>query len=89
MLVKINLEEILEFLRDGKDCKVEIDSNGWSAVIPDDAAGYEDTILVQHFEAYDYEECEDEEDYIGWLKSSFADEIEAKNGELIKIELEK
>lgn len=90
MLVKINLEDVLEFVEDGKDCKVEIDQDGRAYVIPQDAAGYDDSILIQYFDSEDYQECENEEEYISWLKDNFESaDLEANNGEFIKVEFEK
>lgn len=90
MLVKINLEEVMEFVKDGRDCKVEIDADGQAYVMAAEAAGYEDTILIQQFDAYDYEECESEAQYTEWLESCYiGEELEAKNGKKIEIEFTK
>lgn len=87
MLVKVDLKEILAFVSDGEDCKIEIDKDGDYAVLPAEAFGYQDTILKQRLDAYDYEECDNEEHYIDWLISCYDnEELEAKDGQYIEIE---
>ena len=88
MLVKINLDEVLEFVANGEDCKVEINQDGDAYVLPIEASGYGDTILTQYFEADDYNECEDEQEYVNWLEDGFQNELEADN-KVIKLELAK
>lgn len=87
MNVRVKAKEILEFTNNGKDCKLEISKDGETNVIPVDAKGYEDTILIQYFEAYDFEECKDKREYIEWLKDCFKSELEANKGQLIDIEI--
>ena len=65
--VKVNVNEILEFVRDGEDCRLEIDKDGCHRVMMSNAAGYADTVLTQDFLAYDYEDCDSEEEYINWI----------------------
>lgn len=90
MLVKVNLQEIMDFVKEERDCKIEIDADGKASVLPIDAAGYDDTILVQELYASDYEECGSEKDYIDWLEECYYGmELEAKNDELVKIEFVK
>lgn len=90
MLVKANLQEIMDFMKEERDCKIEIDAEGKASVLPVDAAGYDDTILVQELYASDYDECGSEKDYIDWLEECYYDfELEAKNGELVKIKFVK
>lgn len=86
-LVRVDVNEILGFVRDGKDCKLEISEDAIGYILPEEAGGYDDTIHIEHFESYDYEECEDEEEYIDWLKDSFQSELEAKDGTIIKVEI--
>lgn len=87
MLVKVHMENILEFTRNGQDCKMEISADGTAYFMPINAAGYRDTILIQEYLAYDYEDCENEEQYKEWLADCYyGAPMEAKNGELVKIE---
>ncbi len=87
MLVKVELKKVLEFMQEGEDCKIEISADGDAYVLPIRAVGYHDTIAIQELFADDYEDCESEENYSAWLADSYKDfEIEAKNGELVKIE---
>lgn len=88
MLVKINLDEILEYVQNGEDCKVEVSADGQAYVLDQEATGYDDTILTQNLEAYDYEECESVEGYTEWLEDCFQNELEADD-EVIKLELVK
>lgn len=86
MIVKVKLSEVLDFVKDGKDCKIEIDADSKANVLPIDAAGYDDTIAKQELYASDYEECGSEKDYVDWLEGCYDDfELEANNGELYKI----
>lgn len=88
MLVKVNVNEILEFVRDGEDCRLEIDKDGWHGVIGNSASGYPDTVLKQKFYAYDYEECENEEEYIQWLIDCYYQEhFETEDGQEFTIEI--
>ena len=90
MLVKVNAKEIMDFMKEERDCKIEIDADGKASVLPIDAAGYEDTILVQELYASDYEECESDKAYTDWLEECYYGmELEAKNEELVKIEFVK
>ena len=97
MLVKVEMEKVLEFMREGKDCKIEISSDGDAYVLPFDAAGYHDTIVILDLYADDFEEDDDQElpgdtydYYMDWLNGCYRNvEIEAKNGELVKIEFVK
>lgn len=85
--VRLEVKEILGYLRRGENCKVEINSAGEAYVLPQEAAGYQDTILVQVFEAADLEDAGSEEDYKEWLASCYMEQLEAKNGEIVKIEI--
>ena len=88
MLVKVKVEEILEFVRDGEDCRLEIDKDGWHAVIRGSASGYPDTVLKQDFQAYDYEDCDNEEEYIQWLIDCYYQaNFELKDGQEFTIEI--
>ena len=68
MTKKINLEEILEFVANGKDCKVMID-DGQVNVYPANAQGYGDVVV--DFEAYDFEECDNVEHFVEWINDGF------------------
>lgn len=94
--VTVSLEEVLEFVRNEEDCKIEIDFDGNAAeayVLPIGAAGFEDKINTQEIEAYDYQEFDgDEEAYIDWLTGCYDKPYEAEDGEeeySIKINFEK
>jgi hypothetical protein len=96
--VEVKLEEVLEFVRNEEDCKIEIDYNkidgSYDAyVLPIDASGFEDKINTQTIEAYDYQEFDgDEEAYIDWLTGCYDRPYEAADGEeeySIKINFEK
>lgn len=97
MLVKVELKKVLDFMQEGEDCKIEISADGDAYVLPIRAAGYHDTIAIQELFADDYEgdegqELPDNTDdyYMDWLNSCYRNlEIEAKNGELVKIEFVK
>lgn len=84
--VRLEAEEILTYLRKGEGCKVEINPAGEAYVLPQEAAGYQDTILVQIFEAADLEDAGSEENYKEWLASCYMEQLEAKDGALVKIE---
>ncbi len=86
MLVKAHIENILDFTRNGQDCKMEIGVDGTAYFMPINAAGYHDTILIQEYLAYDYEDCENEDQYKEWLSDCYyGAKMEAKNGEIIEI----
>lgn len=96
--VTVSLTEVLEFVKNEEDCKIEIDYNKndktYDAyVLPINAAGYERKINTQPIEAYDYKEFNgDEEAYIDWLSNCYDIQYEAENGKeeyLIKIDFEK
>lgn len=84
--VRLEVEEILGYLRRGENCKVEINPAGEAYVLPQEAAGYQDTILVQAFEAADLEDACSEKSYKEWLASCYMEQLEAKDGTLVKIE---
>ena len=88
MQVEIKASEILEYVREGQDCKIEIAGGGAGCVLPLEAYGYDDTIFIQSLEAELYEEIESEADFISWLKDAYKDvELEASSGQIIKIEI--
>lgn len=93
MLAKVNLKSILTYVTRGQDCKIEITKDGDCLVfpvIPGEAFGYRDSILIQEFDAYDYQDCDNEENYIDWLIDCFQGvELKAINGEVIKMEVVK
>ena len=86
--VEIRAREILEYMKDGRDCKIEISGSGEGDILPLEAYGYDDTILIQSIEAYFYKELESEADFVGWLRDAYKDvELEATGGQVIKIEI--
>ena len=82
--VIVQKEEILDFVRKGEDCKIEVDYIDGIAevyVLPIEASGFENEINSQTIEAYDYKEFEEEEDYLDWLVGCYDIPYEATNGE--------
>lgn len=79
----IKAEEIITLLEEGRNAKAEINKEGEAWIMPLEAYGYDETILTQTFEAYDFEELEkDKESYIEWLKDCYSnEELEAEDGE--------
>ncbi|WP_311537984.1 hypothetical protein [uncultured Anaerococcus sp.] len=75
----VKVEDIIDWFEDGEEIvRVEIDKDGWNAVLKSEAAGYEDTIYKFDLEKYDFEECENAEEYRDWLNDSFRQEIEVE-----------
>ena len=87
--IEIKASDILEYMKDGEDCKIEIDGAGAGYIMPAEAYGFEDTILTQVIEAYHLEELESEADFfIGWLADAYEGvELEATGGQVITIEI--
>lgn len=86
--VEVKASEILEYVKDGKDCKIEINEDGDGYILPAEAYGYEDTVLTQVIEAYHYEEIENNTEFINWLKDAYEnEELEATNGQIVTIEI--
>lgn len=86
LLVRVNVEEVIEFVANGQNCKAEIESDGNITIIPQNAEGYDDIILTLNFDAEDYDECESEEEYKEFLKDNYKDiEIETDDY-LVKVE---
>lgn len=91
--VTVKIEEILEFLREERDCKIEIDydknAEEYDAyVLPLEAAGFEDKINTQTLETYDYKEFKEEKEYIDWLIDCYNRPYETEDYS-IKIDFEK
>ena len=85
---EIKADEILEYIREGQDCKIEITGAGGAYVLPLEAYGFEDAVLIQVIEAYHLEELDSEADFISWLKDSYEDmELEATGDQIITIEI--
>ena len=88
MKVQVQASEILEYIKEGVCCKIEVDKQGEAYVLPLEAYGFEDTILTQVIEAYHYEEMENDAEFIDWVKYIYnTTELEATNNQLIKIEI--
>lgn len=84
MLAEIDLKKVVEFVGQGKDCKVCVNKDGSAYVLPITAAIYSDTTLTQEFDAGDYADCESYKDYADWVESCYyGQEFEAENGEPI------
>ena len=92
--VIVKKEEVLDFIRGGEDCKIEIDYSDGVAeayVLPIEASGFQNEINSQTIGACDYNEFEVEEDFLDWLIDCYDKPYEATSGEdeyLIKIEFE-
>lgn len=90
--VLVNKDEILDFVRGGEDCKIEIDYSDGVAeayVLPIEASGFQNKINSQIIEACDYNEFEVEENFLDWLIDCYDKPYEATSGEdeyLIKID---
>lgn len=87
--VKVKAQEILDFVKEDQDCKLEIYKDGDYAVLSAEAKGYEN-ILTQEFSAYDFEDLgSDEEAYKDWLKSCYFDqEFQCEDEQTIEIEIQ-
>ena len=86
--VQVQASDILEYMKDGEDCKIEIDSQGDAYVLPLEASGFKDTVLVQVIEAYHYKELESDTDFISWLKDAYEDvELTGLDEQLINIKI--
>ena len=86
--VQVQANEILRYIKEGIDCKIEVGKQGDAYMLPLEAYGFEDTVLVQVIEAYHLEELESEADFISWLKDAYDNiELIATNGQLINIKI--
>lgn len=85
--VKISFEDILDCLKEGENFKLVVDQTGEAYFLPEDAQESKNIILIQNFEIFDLEDAGSEENYKLWLECCFMEQLEAKNGELIQIEL--
>lgn len=84
MIATIDLNELLEFMRNGQSCQSETDADGNTVLIPLGSYGYDDTILKQEFDEWDYRDCESEKHYIERITGCYLNqELEASNGDLI------
>ena len=76
----IKVQDIIDLFEDGEEVvKVEIDQDGWNAVLQDEAYGYDDTIYKIELEKYDYEEFKEVEDYEAWLNDCYIKLVEIDN----------
>lgn len=77
---KVKVKDIIDWFEDSEEVvKVEIDKDGWNAVLQGEAYGYGDTIYKFELEKYDYEEFEDVEDYKNWLNDCFRESVEVED----------
>lgn len=81
--IDVELNEILDFVRNGEDCKITIngkDEDFEANVLPLNASGYDDEICSQEISFSDYEEIlreyGGENDYVDWLKDSYSEPVE-------------
>lgn len=68
MTKRIDLKEVLEFVANGKDCKVMID-DGQVDVYPINAQGYGKVVV--ELEAYDFKECNSPDEFVEWVNDYF------------------
>lgn len=73
MQVNIHTSEILEYVRNMENCKIEITQDGEAYVLPINTSLVNKPALVQEFEAYDYQECYNEQEYLFWLEDCYRD----------------
>lgn len=86
-VAEVEMKEILEFMREGKDCKIQVECDGIAWVTPIDATNFGTTVLTQELEAWQYEDFGDEEAYADWLTRAYYDfYFEFGNGYSIEIE---
>ena len=82
----VKVQDIIDLFEDGEEViKVEIDQDGWNAVLQDEAHGYDDTIYKIVLEKYDYKEFEEVENYEARLNDCYIKLVEVDNY-LINIE---
>lgn len=92
--VLVKKDEILDFVRKGENCKIEIDYSDGVAeayVLPIEASGFQNKIDSQIIEACDYNEFEEEEDFLEWSIGCYDIPYEVTRGEdefLIKIDFQ-
>ena len=76
----IKVQDIIDLFEDGEEViKIEIDQDGWSAVLQDEAYGYDDTVYKIVLEKCDYEEFEEVENYEAWLNECYMKLVEVDN----------
>mgnify|MGYP001240446563 CR=1 FL=1 len=76
----IKVQDIIDWFEDGEEViKIEIDQDGWSAVLQDEAYGYDDTIYKIELEKFDYEEFEEVENYEARLNDCYIKLVEVGN----------
>lgn len=73
MQINIETSEILEYVRNMENCKIEVTQDGEAYVLPAGTSLVNEPALVQEFEAYDYQECYNEEEYLFWLEDCYRD----------------
>lgn len=77
---EVKVKDIIDWFEDGEEIvKVVIDKDGWNAALQGEAYGYDDTIYKIELEKYDYEECEDENNYKDWLNDCFREPVEVED----------
>ena len=76
----VKVQDIIDLFEDGEEViKVEIDQDGWNAVLQSEAYGYDDTIYKIVLEKCDYEEFEEVENYEAWLNDCYIKVVEVNN----------
>ena len=76
----VKVQNIIDLFEDGEEViKIEIDQDGWNAVLQGEAYGYDDTIYKIELEKYDYEEFEEVENYEEWLNDCYIKLVEVGN----------
>lgn len=77
---EVKVQNIIDWFEDGEEIvRVEIDKDGWNAALQGEAYGYEDSIYKFDLEKYDFEDCDDIEDYKNWLNDCFKEPVEVED----------
>ena len=76
----VKVQNIIDLFEDGEEViKIEIDQDGWNAVLQGEAYGYDDTVYKIELEKYDYEEFEEVESYEARLNDCYIKLVEVGN----------
>lgn len=86
----IQFDDILEYIKNGENCNLVIchyteaghitEGKYEAYIVPFQGQGYNQIYSMELY-ASDYEECDDEEQYIDWLTSCFDTTIEVNKSE--------
>lgn len=87
MLVKVEKNEILNFLRSSKDCKLEVDVKGDYFIRPQATMPFLDTIFVKLFNASDYQDFVREQDFLNRMEKDLCGVYDISSSVELKIDL--